>query len=155
MHTYYPYFLVVESGDAVELTEQGIMIEKSTGSNYAVGDYTFVGTTVAISNTELYNPTTPCYILQSDQNWHKVPENQPKAYVGAFRCYFKGSNSSGARQLMTAIGGDDATDITPTVIRTVDHDGSQQYYDLSGRRLSDKPQRGLYICNGRVYTAKP
>ena len=43
---------------------------------------------------------------------------------------------------------DDATGIKP-VIHTIDSDGTHQYYDLSGRKLSSKPQKGIYIDNGK------
>ena len=43
---------------------------------------------------------------------------------------------------------DDGTGIKP-VIHTIDGDGTHQYYDLSGRKLSRKPQRGIYIDNGK------
>lgn len=42
---------------------------------------------------------------------------------------------------------DDPTGIRP-LIRTVEVDGTHRYYDLSGRRLPGKPQRGVYIDNG-------
>lgn len=42
---------------------------------------------------------------------------------------------------------DDPTGIRP-LIRTVEADGTHRYYDLSGRRLPGKPQRGVYIDNG-------
>ncbi len=42
---------------------------------------------------------------------------------------------------------EDGTGIKP-VIHTIDGDGTHRYYDLSGRRLGGKPQRGIYIDNG-------
>ena len=39
------------------------------------------------------------------------------------------------------------TDISP-VIQTIDSDGTNRYYDLQGRMLQGKPQRGIYIENG-------
>ena len=47
----------------------------------------------------------------------------------------------------------DATSIMP-VIHTIDNDGSHHYYDLSGRKLSGKPQRGIYIDNGKKRISK-
>ena len=43
---------------------------------------------------------------------------------------------------------DFTTGINP-VIRTIDNDGTHQYYDLSGRKLNSKPQKGIYIDNGK------
>lgn len=42
---------------------------------------------------------------------------------------------------------EDGTGINP-VIHTIDGDGTHQYYDLSGRKLPGKPQKGIYIDNG-------
>lgn len=42
---------------------------------------------------------------------------------------------------------DDGTGIKP-IIHTIDGDGTHQYYDLSGRKLNSKPQKGIYIDNG-------
>ena len=108
-----------------------------------------------IDNNDLYDANQPKYILQSDGNWHKVPQNQPKAYVGAFRCYFKAPSKAGARALVTSLGSDDqTTDISKTVVRTIDNDGTQNYYDLNGRRLPGRPQHGIYIYNGKKYSVK-
>jgi hypothetical protein len=108
-----------------------------------------------IDNEDLFDPYQPKYILQSDGNWHKVPQNQPKAYVGAFRCYFKAPRTASARALMMNFGDDDQmTGISQTVVRTIDNDGTQHYYDLNGRRLSDRPQKGIYIYKGKKYSEK-
>ena len=106
-----------------------------------------------IGNDELYDALSPAYILQSDGNWHKVPQNQPKAYVGAFRSYFQSATANAARLLATAFSSSADTQGI-TVLRTTDADGTQHYYDLSGRRLSGKPQQGMYIYNGKKYMNK-
>ena len=108
-----------------------------------------------IDNEDLFDPNQPKYILQSDGNWHKVPQNQPKAYVGAFRCYFKAPSTASARALMMNFGNDDQmTGISQTVVRTIDNDGTHHYYDLNGRLLPGKPQKGVYIMNGKKYVNK-
>lgn len=156
-HARYPYFLVVENGDPFELASAG----KSTiqiggeGSQYENGGYAFASTMTRIDNEDLFDPKQPKYILQSDGNWHKVPQNQPKAYVGAFRCYFKAPSTASARALMMNFGDDDQmTGISQTVVRTIDNDGTQHYYDLNGRLLPGKPQKGVYIMNGKKYVNK-
>ena len=45
---------------------------------------------------------------------------------------------------------DDATSIRP-VIHTIDLDGTEHLYDLSGRPLNGKPTKGAYIKNGKKY----
>ena len=42
---------------------------------------------------------------------------------------------------------DGTTGISPT-IHTIDNDGTHRYYDLNGRQLKSKPQKGIYIENG-------
>ena len=54
---------------------------------------------------------------------------------------------------MTSFG-DNETDIGQTVVRTIDNDGTQHYYDLNGRRLPGRPQQGIYIHNGKKFSAK-
>lgn len=53
--------------------------------------------------------------------------------------------------LRAAMGG--TTGIAPT-IHTIDSDGTHRYYDLQGRQLSSKPQKGIYIENGIKRVAK-
>lgn len=47
-------------------------------------------------------------------------------------------------------GTDGATGIVPT-IRTIDRDGTENFFDLQGRRLNSKPNKGIYIENGKKY----
>jgi hypothetical protein len=156
-HARQPYYLVVESEDpfTLESTSENTVQEYGQGSQTENAGYAFVGTRVKIDNDHLYDPNQPKYILQSDGNWHKVPQNEPKAFVPPFRAYFRASTASGARALMTRFGGDDQTTGTShTVIQTIDRDGTQYYYDLNGRLLPGKPQKGVYIMNGKKYVNK-
>ena len=43
----------------------------------------------------------------------------------------------------------EATDIQQ--IRTIDADGTERYFDLNGKLLPGKPQKGMYIHNGKKY----
>ena len=157
-HARHPYYLVVESEDpfTLESTSENTVQEYGQGSQLENGDYAHVGTCVKIDNEHLYDPDQPKYILQSDGNWHKVPQNEPKAFVPPFRAYFKASQTQTqtnfARALVTSFG-DVETGIAP-VVRTIDHDGTKHYYNLSGRRLNGKPKSGIYIFNGKKYINK-
>jgi hypothetical protein len=42
----------------------------------------------------------------------------------------------------------EATGISP-VIQTIDADGTEHYYDLQGRQLNGKPNKGIYIYKGK------
>jgi hypothetical protein len=48
--------------------------------------------------------------------------------------------------IVTAIG-------APT-IQTIESDGTSRYFDLQSRMLSGKPNRGLYINNGKIVFGK-
>ena len=41
-----------------------------------------------------------------------------------------------------------STGIQPT-LRTIDADGTSRYFDLQGRMLNGKPEKGLYIEDGK------
>ena len=154
----HPYYLVVESEDpfTLESTSENTVQEYGQGSQTENAGYAFIGYRVQIDNEHLYDPNQPKYILQSDGNWHKVPQNEPKAFVPPFRAYFKASQTQTqpnfARALVTSFG-DVETGIAP-VVRIIDHDGTKHYYDLSGRRLNGKPKSGIYIFNGKKYNDK-
>ena len=99
-------------------------------------------------------------------------EAQRAAYIPQFRGYFVPLDEQGAYEYNTQFksipAGEDevipdweklpdefvgdisdfTTGINP-VIRTIDNDGTHQYYDLSGRKLNSKPQKGIYIDNGK------
>ena len=149
MEAYKPYYIVVSGSEDVDLsTDAEVTVSTDTGGSWTVGDYALKGTTVTIPNSSLYNATYPTYILQSDGNWHKVPNNQPRAYIGPFRAYFQ-ATSTGAPMLNMVIDNGEATAIEQ--IRTIDADGTERYFDLNGKLLPGKPQKGMYIHNGKKY----
>lgn len=154
-HSGYPYYLIAEGEDPVSVygSDASISSTDGGGGEYYYGNYEFKGTYITIPNETLYDPDQPKYILQSDGNWHKVPKGQAKAYVPPFRAYFRAKAPTTARALMTSFGGDE-TGISITVVRTIDNDGTQNYYDLNGRRLPGRPQQGIYIHNGKKFSAK-
>ena len=154
MAAFTPYYIVVSGENDVDLsTGNEVTVSLNETHPWTVGDFQFKGTTVEIPNSSLYDADKPTYILQSDGKWHKVPENQPKAYIGPFRAYFQATTNSGARALNMVIDDGEVTTID-AVIRTIDADGTEHYYDMNGRLLSGKPQKGMYIHNGKKYINK-
>ena len=155
MAAYTPYYIVVEGEEAVKLstTDATTIATPPTSDPEAIGGFMFKGTTVEIPNSSLYDANKPAYLLQSDGKWHKVPQNQTKAYIGPFRAYFQATSNSGARALNMVIDDGEATTID-AVIRTIDADGTEHYYDMNGRQLNGKPQKGMYIHNGKKYINK-
>lgn len=114
------------------------------------GDFEFRGTFKEISNEYLTGETKNFYILQTDKSWKKVTTTDKTAYVPPFRGYIGTNKAVGARELMIDFE-DDVTGVKQ--IKTVGLDGAEQYYDLSGRRLS-QPKKGINIVNGRKVIIK-
>ncbi len=153
MEAYKPYYIVVTGNDDVDLsTNAAVTVGSNTSGTWTVNDYEFKGTTAEIPNTQLYDAQKPAYILQSSGMWHKVPQNQPEAYVAPFRCYFQATGTAQANSLSMVIENASGTGIQQ--IRTIDTDGTERYFDLNGRQLSGKPQKGMYIMNGKKYVNK-
>lgn len=149
IEAYKPYYIVVSGSSGVDLsTDAEVTVSTDTGGSWKVEGYALKGTTTTIPNSTLYDANNPTYILQSDGKWHKVPQNQPKAYIGPFRAYFQAASASATRMLsMVFEDNGEATDIQQ--IRTIDADGTERYFDLNGRLLPGKPQSGVYIYKGK------
>jgi hypothetical protein len=157
-----PYYIVVSSGGATVTGQGGSVTQHQTAGTTAIdgASYQLKGTTATIPNTTLYDAQKPAYILQSDGIWYKVPENQPRAYVGPFRAYFQATDASAnARSLAMMFSGSynpdegSGTTAIEPVVRTIDADGTERVFDLSGRRI-DGAQKGIYIQNGKKYISK-
>lgn len=150
-----PYYVVVSSGSASLSTTASVNFTTTqTGGTNSEGiiDYEFKGTLVKIPNAQLYDADKPTYILQSDGKWHQVPSGVEAAYVGAYRAYFQATAKSGARSISMAFDEESTTAVQR--IHTIDADGTERYYDLNGRLLPGKPQKGVYIMNGKKYVNK-
>ena len=156
MAAYTPYYIVVSSGGATVTGQGGSVTAHQTAGTTVIdgASYQFKGSTATIPNTTLYDAQKPAYILQSDGWWYKVPQNQPLAYVGPFRAYFQATTPDAARSLATMFSdsytpgeGSGPNAIEP-VIRTIDSDGTERVFDLSGRRI-DGNVKGIVIRNGK------
>lgn len=155
MEAYKPYYVVV-SNDEVSLDSNGevtVTLQPDNIDEWADLGYIFSGTTVTIPNSTLR--TMGAYILQSDNMWHRVPADKEleNVYVGPFRSYFHtaASNAALAPRLLSRFinNGSETTD--NIVIKTVDNNGDEHYYDLNGRLLPGKPSSGIYIHQGKKY----
>ena len=154
MAAYTPYYVVMKKERDLDfsISEETAIATPPTSDPAAIGGFMFKGTTVEIPNSSLYDANKPVYLLQSDGKWHKVPQNNEKAYVGPFRAYFQATTNSGARALDMMLEDSEATDIQQ--IRTIDADGTEHYYDMNGRLLNGKPQKGMYIYQGKKFINK-
>ena len=155
MAAFKPYYIVVSKGGAYVNAQAGSVEQHQTAGTTVIdgASYQFKGSTATIPNATLYDAQKPAYILQSDGIWHKVPSAEPRAYVGPFRAYFQATTPNGARSLVMMFSGSynpgegsDPNAIEP-VVRTIDADGTQRVFDLSGRRI-DGNVKGIVIKNG-------
>lgn len=100
--------------------------------------YKMAGTFAELDKDE----TAGKYVLQSDASWQKSDEAIDGITIPAFNAYIVGPESSPS--LLSVAFGEVPT--TATAIHTKDLDGTEQWYDLHGRRLS-APQRGINISS--------
>jgi len=98
-------------------------------------DFKFKGTTTTISNTNLYDADKPVYILQSDGNWHKVPQGQADAYVGSFRAYLQADAANAANVLVTMLDAIDLSDLADNSTLLASYDGQTVSVTLRDRTL--------------------
>ena len=112
--------------------------------------YSLRGTFDAIDNETAAE--RGAYILQSDGDWHPVAnstEAEKAATILSFRAYLLPSSIHANDRVSMML--EDATDID--TIETIDNDGTHRYYDLNGRELPGKPEKGIYIHNGKKFIA--
>ena len=119
--------------------------------------YTFVrvssvslGTLKKISNSDAAD--MQAYILQGDKKYHLVKKTNANAYIPAYRHFFQLSDNT---QNISEFGLDMVDDEDGIqYIEMLEEDGTANYYDLSGRKLPGKPERGVYIKNNRKFSTK-
>lgn len=153
MEAYKPYYVVVSS-DEVSLDSEGevtVTLQPTDNEDWEGSGYIFSGTTVTIPNSILR--TMGAYILQTDNVWHRVPADKEleNVYVGPFRSYFHSGSSNAAQRLLSQFVNNGSETTDNVVIRTVDNNGDEHYYDLNGRLLPGKPNSGIYIHQGKKY----
>ena len=139
-----PYLVAVFG--SVNFIEKCTTLEVASNDIHSttVDGYTFTGTFTGLTNAQAVGN----YILQKGNTWGKVTTENPDAYIPPFRAFVEGP-ANGARQLTGCIG-DEATGIQN--IRTVDQDGTERWYDLSGKRII--PKKGINILNGKKVVVK-
>lgn len=88
----------------------------------------------------------------SDGDWHPVAnstEAEKAATILPFRAYLLPSSHHANDRISMML--EDVTGID--TIETIDNDGTHRYYDLNGRELPGKPEKGIYIHNGKKFIA--
>ena len=147
-----PYLIKPTDAEATLNTAIQQTIPANGGSTFGqerdVAGYTMRGTFESIDNAMLHD--LGAYLLQSDGKWYPVPANTEVAYAPAFRAYLLQNSGMGARELTMRLVGDMTGMET---IRTIDADGTENVYDLSGRRVATDA-KGIVIENGKKYMIK-
>lgn len=140
-----PYLVAVTGNNNFTEDCSNVNFETTTTIHSTpVDGYTFTGTLTGLENADAQGK----YILQADNKWGKVTSENTDARIPPFRAYIEGP-ANGARLLYSNFDGD-ATGIQN--IRTVDADGTEQWYDLNGRRIAKPTTKGVYIRNGKKTT---
>ena len=139
-----PYLVAVTGSvnfleDCADLNVASMEIATTTKDGY-----TFTGTFTGLTNAQAAGK----YILQKGNKWGKVTSEKPNAFIPPFRAYVE-APAAAAPLLIGTIG--NTTGIEN--IRTVDQDGTERWYDLSGRRIA-APTKGVNILNGKKYVVK-
>ena len=117
-----------------------------TINSTTIDGYTFNGTFTGMTNEDAQGK----YVLQSNNKWGKVTAEDSETFIPPFRAFIEGP-IDGASQLSGSIDGS-ATGIK--YIRTQNTDGTEQYFDLSGRRIAKPTTKGIYIRNGKKEVLK-
>ena len=148
-----PYIVKTSATTANLNTTIKQMIPANGGSTFGqqtdIAGYTLRGTFEKISNKEAHE--MGAYLMQSDNRWYHAPENVENAYIPAFRCYLLENGGQGGARTLTMMFVDDTTGIE--TIRTVDSNGEENTYDLSGRRVRTNA-RGIVIKNSKAVFVK-
>ncbi len=149
-------YLVVSTANKVTLNDDNEQeIPSATDAVAGVGrqqidvaGYTMRGNLSEIDNYTAAQMGT--WILQEDNLWHKTKSGKgyEEATIPAFRTYLLENGGYGINTFSMELT--DESDGVDTIL-TIDSDGTERYYDLNGRLLPGKPQRGAYIHNGRKY----
>ncbi|MCR5159412.1 MAG: leucine-rich repeat domain-containing protein [Prevotella sp.] len=149
MEAMQPYLVWTESADALLSTANVTLLSSNDGNTVgsqqqSVG-YTLRGTLNSIGNQEAVE--LGAYVMNDDAKWHPVlsdTDEHRAVTIPAFRCFLLQSRKNGSRAIGMTL--EDADGIVQ--LRTVDSDGTERVYDLSGRRI-DGNAKGIVIKNGR------
>lgn len=144
-----PYLVAVSGTDnkalAYSLDDVALWADVST-NDVTVENYTFKGTLTGLSNAQ----AAGAYILQGSGKWGLVPAGNDDIFIPPFRAYIV-STSEAPLRLATSF---DETATAITNIRTVDKDGTEAWYDLTGRRVAKPVKAGVYVKDGKKIFVK-
>ena len=139
-----PYLIAVTGSTNIIESCTGKVVTSMEINSTTKDGYTFTGTFTGLKHAQAVGK----HILQSHNKW-RVVEASGSVFIPPFRAYIESVN--GARMLTGCLD-DEATGIDS--LRLQDADGTEQWYDLNGRRISKPTRKGVYIHNGKVTTKR-
>lgn len=149
-----PYMVAVSGDNNITIAPDAISdlsLRQVIEGNPVVGGYTMMGTHTGLSNSDARSVVgeRDCFILQINNKWGKVVEGS--VYIPPFRAFIKGPAVVNGAPL-TGSFDSEATGIDS--LRLVNHDGTDQWYDLNGRLIERPVKKGLYIHKGNKISIK-
>ena len=146
-----PYLVTVSEGMSWSFLEDTPITLQKECDGPTAGGFKFVGTHLGLSNAEAV--AKGAYILQDGNDWGQVQAataEHPEygdAYVPAFRAFIVPVGGGAPLRIGTDFEEGGATDIQS--LQLIDKDGTENWYDLNGRRIERPTQNGIYIYNGK------
>ena len=146
-----PYLVTVSEGMSWSFLEDTPITLQKECDGPTAGGFKFVGTHLGLSNAEA--AAKGAYILQDGNDWGQVQAataEHPEygdAYVPAFRAFIVPVGGGAPLRIGTDFEEGGATDIQS--LQLIDKDGTENWYDLNGRRIERPTQNGIYIYNGK------
>lgn len=146
-----PYLVTVSEGMSWSFLEDTPITLQKECDGPTAGGFKFVGTHLGLSNAEA--AAKGAYILQDGNDWGQVQAataEHPEygdAYVPAFRAFIVPVGGGAPLRIGTDFEESDATAIQS--LQLIDKDGTENWYDLNGRRIERPTQNGIYIYNGK------
>lgn len=142
-----PYLIIAEAADAkIEQTSDvKIPVTPLRLPQVNAPGYSMLGTLSYIDNEKAAG--MKAYVLQPDAQWHPV-SNDGKSNIAPYRAFIQVNGTRATRAIQSWFEDVDGS-TGATVLKTIDFDGSERYYDLNGRKLNAAPKQGVYIHNGK------
>ena len=139
-------YLVKFDAAVSNLTFENVDITETPAGNVKKGEpgeeVTFQGTYARIDDgKDKYGVMTDGYIKKGIQG----------AYFDGYRAYFTGLTVPPEGKSRVLLLDDDVTGISNVSVKT---DNNNDMYTLSGMKVNGRPQKGIYIQNGKKYIVK-
>ena len=142
-----PYLIIADAADAkIEQTSNvKIPVTPLRLPQVNAPGYSMLGTLSYIDNEKAAG--MKAYVLQPDAQWHPV-SNDGKSNIAPYRAFIQVNGTKATRAIQSWFEDVDGS-TGETVLKTIDFDGKERFYDLNGRQLNAAPKHGVYIHNGK------